>query len=333
MFEGLGVRGPILVILAGGMGSRYGGLKQIDRIGQDGEVLMDYSVFDALRAGYKKVVFIIRHDIEKDFTDVVLSRIKGKVDYNIAYQELDSLITDDIKEFFGMPCGGQISVEAKSKRTKPWGTAHALLCAKPFIDAPFSVINADDFYGKHAYEVMGKFLLEQINAASTADSVANAPQTKTGAIVPYTVEKTLSGMGTVTRGVCKIEGSYLASVDEWKLIEKKNGMIINTFEDGSTVNLAADTPVSMNFWGLTPDILPDFKKYFDEFLINHGKEEKSECYIPLAIDNFIKTAQVKIKSLDCDSEWFGVTYKADRDAAIKRIASLTEQGVYPKSLW
>ncbi|GMO41981.1 MAG: nucleotidyltransferase [Termitinemataceae bacterium] len=302
------MKGPILVILSGGMGSRYGGLKQIDRIGNSGEVLMDYSVFDALRAGYKKIVFVIRHDIEKDFSDIVLKRIKNHVDYELAFQEIDTLIPEDIVSFI-----------KNSARTKPWGTAHALLCAKEFIDAPFSVINADDFYGKEAYQVMGKFL-QQDNL-------------KEGAIVPYRLENTLSEMGTVSRGVCSIKDGCLQSVDEMKLIEKQDGKIFNTFDDGKRLDFPKDTQVSMNFWGFPFEFISEVQKYFDDFIARDGREPKSECYVPLAVDFFIKNKGLTVRSLDANALWFGVTYKEDKEAAIQRIAELTKQGVYPEKLW
>jgi dTDP-glucose pyrophosphorylase len=299
---------PILVILAAGMGSRYGGLKQIDRIGKNGEVLLDYSVYDALRSGFGKAVFIIRRDIEQDFKEIVLGRMGSSVPYGLAYQELDSLLPPDLKEY-----------AAKTGRTKPWGTAHALLCAAPLIDAPFAVINADDFYGREAFQAMGACL--------------SAPDLKEGAIVPYRLEKTLSPKGTVTRGVCVLKDSYLVSVDELKSIEKQGGLIFNTGEDGTRRELAADTPVSMNCWGFPPGCLPRIGDFFAEFCRNSGKEPKSECYIPLAADWLIRKGYLKVKALSAESEWFGVTYQEDRAEAQRRMAELTAAGVYPARLW
>ena len=302
------MKGPILAVLAAGIGSRYGGLKQMEKIGTNGEVLLDYSVFDALRGGFEKIVFIIRHDIEKDFKELILKRMEGKVNYELAYQELDSLLPQDI------------ALEIKNNgRTKPWGTAHALLCAADKLDAPFTVLNSDDFYGREAFEIMGNFL--------------GSGDIKDAAIVPYKLEPTLSPQGTVARGVCEIENGYLKSVDELVAIEKKDGKIINTAPDGSIRSLAPHTPVSMNFWGFPANIIPHFKKYFDDFLNESGKELKSECYIPKAADWFIKNNIIKIKSLDVDSRWFGITYKEDLEAAITYIEELTEKGIYPKKLW
>jgi choline kinase len=299
---------PILVVLAAGMGSRYGGLKQMDKIGKNGEVLLDYSVYDALQGGFDKVVFIIRHDIEKDFRELVLARMEGAVKYDLAFQELDSLIPP------------ALFAEAKNLgRSKPWGTAHALLCAADKIDAPFAVLNADDFYGREAFLVLGKFL--------------SAPGLTDAAIVPYKLEPTLSPQGTVTRGVCEIKDGYLVSVDELTAIEKKDGLIFNTAPDGTKQNLRSSDPVSMNFWGFPETILPHFKKYFADFIAASGRELKSECYLPKAADWFIKNNYIRIKALEADSEWFGVTYKEDREAAVKRLEALTSGGVYPAPLW
>ena len=302
------MKGPILVVMAAGIGSRYGGLKQMEKIGTNGEVLLDYSVFDALRGGFEKIVFIIRHDIEEDFKDLILKRMECKVNYELAYQELDSLLPQDF------------ALEMKNQgRSKPWGTAHALLCAADKLDAPFTVLNSDDFYGREAFEVMGNYL--------------GGTDIKDAAIVPYKLEPTLSPQGTVARGVCEIENGYLISVDELLAIEKKDGKILNTAPDGSIRSLEAETPVSMNFWGFPATIIPYFQKYFDGFLAESGKEPKSECYIPKAADWFIKNNIIKIRSLDADSRWFGITYKEDLKAAISYIEELTEKGVYPKKLW
>jgi hypothetical protein len=311
------MKGPILVVMAAGMGSRYGGLKQIDRIGKNGEVLLDYSVFDALRAGFTRVVFIIRRDIEKDFREIVLDRLGSQVHCELAFQEMDSLVPADV----------YTKVKALG-RTKPWGTTHALLCATPFLDAPFAVLNADDFYGREAFDALGKFLL---NAAQSGGRQGDA------AIVPYKLEPTLSPQGTVARGVCEIRDGYLTSVSELLAIQKKDGRIFNTAPDGTLRDLAPDTPVSMNFWGFPPEAIPRFREYFDEFLNDFGErnggELKAECYLPLAADWFIQKGYLKIKSLEADSRWFGVTYREDRESAIGYIAELTAAGKYPAALW
>ena len=306
------MKGPILVVLAAGMGSRYGGLKQMDKIGKNGEVLLDYSVFDAVKSGFEKVVFIIRHDIEKDFRELVLSRMESKVKCELAFQDPDTLIPPDV-----------FRAAQEAGRTKPWGTGHALLCASDKIDAPFTVLNADDFYGREAFAVMGKHLSGSENNISS--------------IVPYRLDKTLSPMGTVARGVCETVNGFLTSVDELTAIEKKDGVIFNTAPDGTVRNLTPETPVSMNFWGFAPEILPEFKKYFDDFLNGFAADVKgqikNECFIPKAVDHFIKKGITKVKVLPADSTWFGVTYKEDREAAIKKIEELTSSGVYPSQLW
>jgi len=306
------MKGPILVVLAAGMGSRYGGLKQMDKIGRNGEVLLDFSVYDAVKSGFEKIVFIIRHDIEKDFHERVLSRMGSKVKWELAFQDADSLIPPDI-----------FAAAQSAGRTKPWGTGHALLCAKDKIDAPFTVINADDFYGREAFAVMCKHL--------------SGPDADIPAIVPYQLEKTLSPQGTVARGVCEVAGGYLAGVDELTAIEKKDGRIFNTASDGSVRELLPETSVSMNFWGFSPYLLPEFKKYFDNFLQTFAADMKgqikSECFIPKAVDYFIKQGIIKVKVLSANSDWFGVTYKEDREAAIKKIDEMTASGVYPAPLW
>ncbi|MDR1948446.1 MAG: hypothetical protein LBQ38_03570 [Spirochaetaceae bacterium] len=302
------MKGPILVVLAAGLGSRYGGLKQMDRIGQSGEVLPDYSVFDAKRAGFKKVVFIIRRDIEKDFNDIVLARLGDSMPYALAFQEHDSLIPPDV-----------LAESRRIGRTKPWGTTHALLCARDQIDAPFAVINADDFYGRESFAVMGEYLAR--------------PDEGDGAIVPYSLRKTLSPQGTVTRGVCEIRDGFLTSVDELTAIAKEGDRIYNTDSAGLKRELGPETPVSMNFWGFPLGVFPDLRRYFDEFLLASGNQPKAECYLPMAADWLIKKGLLRIRCLHADAEWFGVTYREDKESAVNRINTLIAQGIYPPSLW
>ncbi|MCL2270694.1 MAG: hypothetical protein FWC24_05045 [Treponema sp.] len=306
------MKGPILVVLAAGIGSRYGGLKQMDKLGNNGEVLLDYSVYDAARSGFEKIVFIIRHDIEGDFRKMVLARMESKVRCELAFQEPDSLIPSGI-----------FAASQKAGRTKPWGTTHALLCAAEKIDAPFTVINADDFYGRESFEAMGAHL--------------RSPAAEVPAIVPYRLDRTLSPQGTVARGVCEIKDDYLVSVEELTAIERKDGRIINTYSDGSIRELADDCPVSMNFWGFPPAVLPEFKKFFEGFINAFAADIpgqiKNECYIPRAADCFIKQGTIQIKALRANSEWFGITYKEDRKTSIKKLADLVSRGVYPASLW
>jgi dTDP-glucose pyrophosphorylase len=302
------MKGPILVVLAAGMGTRYGGLKQMEKLGKSGEVLLDFSVYDAVKSGFEKALFIIRHDFEDDFRDTVLKRMKSKVECDIGFQELDYLLSPE-----------QAGLAKKTGRTKPWGTVHALLCVADKIDAPFALINADDFYSRQSFAVLGKYL--------------SSPPVAESAIVPYQLERTLSPQGTVARGYCEIKGGYLSHVEELLAIEKKDGAVFNTNPDGSRRNLSADAPVSMNFWGFPPPLLNSFKAYWEDFIQASAGEAKSECLIPGAVDLFIKNNVTRVKVLNADSEWFGVTYKEDREAAVKRIAALTEAGVYPASLW
>jgi len=302
------MKGPILVVMAAGIGSRYGGLKQIERFGKNGEVLLDYSVFDALRGGFDRVIFIIRNDLEKDFREVVLSRIEGKVNYELAFQELSSLVSPDVY-------AGAIKIG----RSKPWGTAHAVLCAADKIDAAFAVINADDFYGRESFAAMGKFL--------------STPDLKDAAVVPYKLETTLSPKGTVARGVCEVDGDYLVSVDELTAIEKKDSVVFNTNPDGTRRELKPDTPVSMNFLGYPVSVLPKINEYFCDFIAANAKELKKECYLPMASDWMIRNNYLRMRAVWADSEWFGITYQEDKEVAFRRLAALTAEGVYPEYLW
>jgi hypothetical protein len=302
------MKGPILVVLAAGMGSRYGGLKQMEKIGRSGEVLLDFSVYDAFKSGFKKVVFIIRHDFEKDFRELVLKKMETKIECELAFQELDYLLPPKALEAAG-----------NAGRTKPWGTTHALLCGAEKIDASFAVINADDFYGRESFAVLGAYL--------------SVPNLEEAAIVPYRLDKTLSPQGTVARGYCTIENGYLMQVEELLQIEKKDGKIFNTGPDGSRRELAEDSPVSMNCWGFPVSLLSHFRAVWEEFIQNYAGEAKSECLIPKAVDRFIKSGIIRVKALEADSEWFGVTYREDRETAIKRIESLTNTGLYPPVLW
>ncbi|MDR1389827.1 MAG: hypothetical protein LBJ31_07605 [Treponema sp.] len=299
---------PTIVVLAAGMGSRYGGLKQMDKIGQSGEVLLDYSVYDAKRAGFGKAVFIIRRDIEKEFSDLVLSRIGENIPCELAFQEMNSLIPP-----------AALAESKKTGRTKPWGTTHALLCAEKNIDAPFAVINADDFYSREAFDAMGAYLSGNVSE---------------GAIVPYRLEKTLSPVGTVSRGVCGLQNGYLVSVEELTAIARENdGKIYNTAAGGTKRELKDADPVSMNFWGFPVSVFKDLRRYFDDFLSVSAGEPKSECYLPMAVDWFIKNGLLKIRSLEANADWFGVTYREDREAAVGRIGKFVQSGVYPEKLW
>ena len=296
-----------LVVLAAGMGSRYGGLKQIDPMGPSGETILDYSVFDALRAGFSKVVFIIRPDFEADFRNNVSSNFEHLVDVEYAFQTLDKL-----------PSGWSIPVG----REKPWGTTHAILCAADVVKENFAVINADDFYGQESYAVLN-------NELSSVDSFAN-----TFSMVGFTLRNTLSDHGSVARGVCTTsENGLLTHIDEMTNLSREGSGALYTRDDGSVLSLTGDEPVSMNMWGFTPRLFDHLDRVFQEFLRTSGTELKSECFIPLTVGQLITEKHVTCKVLRSNSTWFGVTYKEDKEIVQGSIAALVEQGKYPQSLW
>ena len=296
-----------LVVLAAGMGSRYGGLKQIDPMGPSGETILDYSVFDALRAGFSKVVFIIRPDFEADFRNNVSSKFEHLVDVEYAFQTLDKLPSG-----WSVPAG----------REKPWGTTHAILCAADVVKENFAVINADDFYGQESYAVLNEEL-------SGVDSFAN-----TFSMVGFTLRNTLSDHGSVARGVCTTnENGLLTHIDEMTNLSREGSGALYTREDGSVLNLTGDEPVSMNMWGFTPRLFDHLDRVFQEFLRKSGTELKSECFIPLTVGQLITEKHVTCKVLRSNSTWFGVTYKEDKEIVQGSIAALVEKGKYPQSLW
>lgn len=298
---------PTLFILAAGMGSRYGGLKQIDGLGPNGETIMDYSVFDALRAGFGKVVFVIRKDFDEDFRRVVLSKYQNHVPCEVCYQSIDKV-----------PQGYTYNPE----RTKPWGTNHAMLMAKGLIKEPFMVINADDFYGRESFEVMSRFLKD-------ADGQRNKY-----CMAGYRVGNTLSEHGSVTRGVCAADKyGFLTDVVERPGIEAKNGHVFYQDENGQPVEIPADTPVSMNMWGFTPEYFDYVEEAFKCFLQQHGQELKTESYIPTLVNDLIKAGKVTCEMLDTPAKWFGVTYSEDRQMVVDKIQALVDAGVYPNKLF
>ncbi|MBP3586833.1 MAG: nucleotidyltransferase [Paludibacteraceae bacterium] len=297
---------PTLFILAAGMGSRYGGLKQIDGLGPNGETIMDYSVFDALRAGFGKIVFVIRKDFEQDFRNVVLSKYEDKVPCEICFQSLDKV-----------PEGYTYNPE----RTKPWGTNHAVLMGKDLIHEPFAVINADDFYGKESFQVLADFLIQA--------------QDKQGeyCMVGYHVANTLSENGSVSRGVCSTDDKgYLTDVVERTHIEQIGANVVYT-EDGVDTIIAPNTPVSMNMWGFTPEYFEYAQEAFKEFLTNYGQELKKEFYIPTLVNDMIVAGKATCKVLDTPAKWFGVTYAEDRPQVVMKLNDLIKKGVYPEKLF
>ena len=308
------MEGPTLLVLAAGMGSRYGGVKQIDGLGEEGETLLDYSVYDALRSGFSDVVFIIRAAIEADFRSTVLARMGNRVSWELAFQEMNTLIPP-------------VSMEAAriAGRTKPWGTAHAVLCAREKIHGPFAVINADDFYGREAFAAMGSFL-----SSMQADSAGLPPL---GSLVPYRLDRTLSPSGTVARGVCRVEDGELKEIEELTAIRKQGDSIFAERPSGTRVELAPETPVSMNFWGFQRPALDGIESYFNRFLKDSADEPKAEAYLPSAVGYLIRQGSLRVRALSANPEWFGMTYREDRDMVSRRLRELVAEGRYPKALW
>lgn len=298
---------PTLLVLAAGMGSRYGGLKQIDPMGPSGETILDYSVYDAIRAGFGKVVFIIRPDFEKDFQERIVQKFADKIEVGFAFQTLDRLPAD-----FKIPEG----------REKPWGTTHAILCARANVQTPFAVINADDFYGRDSYGVLSE-QLKNLSNESTAYCM-----------VGFTLKNTLSEHGTVARGVCKADAQgLLTDIDEMTKIAKTPQGGTNTAADGKVTELSGNEPVSMNMWGFTPYIFKQLEVLFDEFLATKGQELKSECYIPLSVGSLVRSGQATCLVLRTDSTWFGVTYREDKAVVQASIIEEVKRGAYPENLW
>ena len=297
---------PTLFVLAAGMGSRYGGLKQIDGLGPNGETIMDYSVFDALRAGFGKVVFVIRKDFEDDFRRVVIAKYADRVPCEVCFQSIDSV-----------PAGASYNPD----RTKPWGTNHAVLMAKDIIREPFAVINADDFYGRESFQVLADYL-------KTVEGT-----TGNYCMVGYRVANTLSENGSVSRGVCATNAEgYLTDVVERTKIEEVGDKIVYT-EDGVDTVLDPMTPVSMNMWGFTPEYFDYVERAIVDFLQQHGQELKSEFYIPTLVNDMIRSGKATCKVLDTPSKWFGVTYSEDRPQVVMKINNLVKEGVYPEKLF
>ena len=303
---------PVLVVLAAGMGSRYGGLKQIDPVGPHGELIIDYSVYDAKKAGFEKVVFIIKRELEEDFRIAIGNRLEKSIEVEYAFQQLDQLPSG-----YALPEG----------RVKPWGTTHAVLAAKPLIDGPFAAINADDYYGPEAYKVLYDFLTE--------------PRPQDGkehfCMVGYHIENTVTDKGTVARGVCEADGNgYLASVVERLKVAKSETGACYTEDDGATwTDLPEGTLVSMNFWGFTEGFLQESEKDFPAFLDKGLAENPQKCeyLLPFTVDNLIKTGRADVKVLESRDRWYGVTYQEDKPGVVQAIAEKHAAGLYPSPLW
>lgn len=296
---------PTLVVMAAGMGSRYGGLKQIDPIGPSGEIVIDYSVFDAVRAGFGKVVFIIRRDIEAAFKEVVDSHLRGRVAVEYAFQSLE-----DLPPGFVVPAG----------RQKPWGTAHAIRACRAIVREPFGVINADDFYGRDAFEALSRALARR------------APDARDYVLVGFELANTLSEHGAVSRGICNVEGGRLVEVVERTRIERRGGEIVVDV-DGQLLPLAGGTTVSMNMWGFTPALFPQLEEAFIAFLREQGTQPKSECYIPSVVDGLIKRGKAVTEVVNTSSRWLGMTYTEDKPIVREGIRALIAAGEYPAPLW
>ncbi len=298
---------PTLVVLAAGMGSRYGGLKQIDPVGPNGEIILDYSIFDAIRGGFGKVVFIIRKDIEKEFKEVVTKRWEGRIELDFVYQQLDAIPAP-----FTVPEG----------RTKPWGTGHAVMCAADKVKEPFAVINADDFYGKSGFAQLGKALSETTDASQFY-------------MVGFPIKNTLSEFGSVSRGICELdENSNLKEVVERTKIESiGGGRAVFTDDNGEKVELCGEEISSMNFWGFMPSLFDGMGQMFREFLAEHGQELKSEFYIPFVVAEMIHAGKASVKVLPSADSWFGVTYREDKPRVQADIKALIDVGVYPENLF
>ena len=298
---------PTLLVLAAGMGSRYGGLKQIDPVGPNGEIILDYSIFDAIRGGFGKVVFVIRKDIEQEFRSLVSARWEDKIQVEYAFQQLDALPAP-----FTVPEG----------RVKPWGTGHAILAAADLINEPFSAINADDFYGRSAYALMGKVLTEDTNPAQHY-------------MVGYPLKKTLSEFGTVARGICRTtdDGILTEVVERTKIASTGNGTARYDDGEGTVIDFTGDEIASMNFWGFKPSLFAELKTRFVTFLEKQGKELKSEFFIPFVVEEMIAEKKASVKVLESEDSWFGVTYREDKPAVQSNIRNLIASGAYPEKIF
>lgn len=298
---------PTLFVLAAGMGSRYGGLKQLDGLGPNGETIMDYSIFDAIRGGFGKIVFVIRKDFEKDFREKIISKYENHIPVEVVFQDLNDLPA-------GFTC--------PEERVKPWGTNHAVLMGKKVINEPFAVINADDFYGRDSFAVLGAALSEMNGKKNDY------------CMVGYRVGNTLSESGSVARGVCSTDkDGYLTTVVERTAIERIDGKVSFKDENNELVTIADNTPVSMNMWGFTPDYFEYSESFFTDFLKENISNLKCEYFIPLMVNKLINDKTARVKVLDTTSKWFGVTYAADRQSVVDKIQALVDAGEYPDKLF
>jgi len=297
---------PTLLILAAGIGSRYGGIKQMDKIGPSGESIIDYSIFDAIRAGFGKMVFVLNPKIEKDFKAVYEPRLSGKIDTAYVLQEINNI-----------PEG----VDFNPARVKPWGTGHAVLAAKEAINTPFAVINADDFYGRQAFDVLSRFLSPLQNDETHY------------AMVGYQLANTLSENGSVSRGICSTTNGLLTDVVErTKIFKEENGAIVFE-ENGKKQTIDGNSLVSMNFWGFTPKYFEQSETFFTDFIRENAQQLKAEFYIPYVVNKLITQQDADVRVLESHDQWFGVTYQEDKPITIAKVKELVGAGIYPKNLW
>ncbi len=300
---------PTLVVMAAGIGSRYGGLKQIDPIGPNGEIIIDYSIYDALRAGFANVVFIVRDEIRKQFSAHIGEKLVGRCDVSYVIQRLD-----DLPGGYAVPEG----------RSKPWGTAHAIYACRDVIDAPFAVINADDFYGRDAYRLLYDYLVQASDDGAPYDYC----------MVSYLLGKTLTKSGYVARGVCTVgDDDYLIEIHERKHIELLNGEPRYTEDGENWVSVSPDAPVSMNMWGFTPSLISELEPRFGRFLAVMSDPNKDEYLLPEVVGELLIEKRARVKVLPTQEQWFGVTYREDRPRVQEEIRALIEKGIYPRDLW
>jgi hypothetical protein len=298
---------PTLFVLAAGMGSRYGGLKQLDGVGPSGETIMDYSIYDAINAGFGKLVFVIRKSFEEDFREKIVKKYEQKIPVELVFQELDNL-----PEGFTVP----------PNRVKPWGTNHALMMGKDVINEPFAVINADDFYGRESFRILGDFLSPLYDSKNLY------------AMVGYRVGNTLSESGAVARGICEIdEDGNLIGIVERTQVMRIDGVVKYKDENGNWIAIDDDTLVSMNMWGFTPDYFDYSEDYFVDFLKEHADDITAEFFIPTLINHLVTNKIATVKVLETPSKWFGVTYPEDRPGVVAKLQKLVDEGVYPSPLW
>jgi dTDP-glucose pyrophosphorylase len=297
---------PTLIIMAAGMGSRYGGLKQIDPVGPSGEIVLDYSIYDAIRAGFGKVVFVIRPDIEADFKEAIGDKLAGKIEVEYVFQTLENIPSE-----FAVPGG----------RTKPWGTGQAILVAQDVVHEPFAIINADDFYGRESFDVIAKQLMAlDLNSSD-------------GCMVGFYIKNTLSPNGGVARGYCDVHDGLLTTVSERFKIERHDDGVIRYEEDGELKEMGDEEMVSMNTWGFTPRLFDFLDRGFSAFLAREGAELKSEYLLPEVIDGMIRNGETSVAVVPTNEKWMGVTYVEDKASVMEGISELVKSGVYPSNLW